>query len=324
MPSGMTRRELLRRSAQSAAAIAAGGMFGAAADAERKPPYLPVTTRDAMLQHTGIANCWDAMREVGAEGVEATIGEDLSLPGLFHPNETYSAATPAGIERILADAEAAGQKITALCMFNRFEERPDFEVAWCRRVARVAGSLGVPVVRIDVVPQRMDRKQFLAHSIAVLKRTLAATEPTGVKFGIENHGNTSNDPAFLAPLFDGVGSDRLGLTLDTGNFYWYGHPLSHVYEIYERFAGRAFHTHCKSIAYPADQREKQRPMGWRYGDFHGPIHEGDVDFARVVAILRKADYAGDLCVEDESLGKLPPAEAARVLKQEIELLRKLR
>ena len=34
---------------------------------------------------------------------------------------------------------------------------------------------------------------------------------------------------------------------------------------------------------------------------------------RIVEILRKANYRGDLCVEDESLGKFPAAEQADVL-----------
>jgi hypothetical protein len=44
----------------------------------------------------------------------------------------------------------------------------------------------------------------------------------------------------------------------------------------------------------------------------------------VVAILRKAGYRGDLCVEDESLGKVPETERAGIVRREIELLRSLR
>ena len=120
-----------------------------------------------------------------------------------------------------------------------------------------------------------------------LKRVIETTEDTGVAFGIENHGGTTNDPEFLKPLFDRVGSKRLGLTLDTGNFYWFGHPLSKVYELYEAFAPRVCHTHCKSIRFPETEREKQRPMGWEYGKYNCPIYEGDIDFRRVVKILRR-------------------------------------
>ena len=69
-----------------------------------------------------------------------------------------------------------------------------------------------------------------------MEASLAAAEPTGVTFAVENHSHTTNDPAFLTALLDGVGSKRLGLTLDIGNFYWFGHPLGKVYELCETFA----------------------------------------------------------------------------------------
>jgi len=44
----------------------------------------------------------------------------------------------------------------------------------------------------------------------------------------------------------------------------------------------------------------------------------------VVEILKKAGYANDLCVEDESLSHFPNAEHAGILQREIEYLKKLR
>jgi sugar phosphate isomerase/epimerase len=125
-------------------------------------------------------------------------------------------------------------------------------------------------------------------------------------------------------LFERVGSPRLGLTLDVGNFYWFGHPLSKLYKIVEKFAPRVFHTHCKSIAFPAGQREQQRPVGWEFGRYTCPLYAGDIDYGRVVEILKKAGYANDLCVEDESLSHFPNAEHAGILQREIEYLKKLR
>ena len=127
----------------------------------------------------------------------------------------------------------------------------------------------------------------------------------------------------LDKLFDGVGSAKLGLTLDCANFYWWGHPVNDLYPIYEKFAPRVVHTHCKSIRYPDDKKNVRREMGWEYGKYNCPIYEGDIDFKRVVKILRRANYRGDLCVEDESLEKCPEPERAGVLKKEIALLQKL-
>jgi sugar phosphate isomerase/epimerase len=83
------------------------------------------------------------------------------------------------------------------------------------------------------------------------------------------------------------------------------------------------HTHCKSIRYPADKKNIRRDIGWEYGKYNCPIYEGDIDFKRIVKILRNAGYQGDLCVEDESLGKYPANEQADVLRKEIVMLKGL-
>lgn len=324
MHASIDRRTFLATAGGACAIGAMTALAGQARAAAPAPVRWRVTARDAILKHAGQPDVWSAAKAIGAEGMEAAIGDDLALTGLFHPTAAYTAATKEGIAQVLADAKAAGQKITAFCMFNRFEERPDVEVEWCARVAKAAREMDVPAIRIDVVPKKMQKAEFLPFAIATLRKVMAATEGTGVRFGIENHGRVTNDPEFLKPLFEGVGSDRLGLTLDTGNFYWFGHPLSKIYQLYETFAPRACHTHCKSIHYPESEREKQREIGWKYGEYHGSICGGDIDFARVASILRKARYANDLCIENESLGKLPPGEALTTLIKEVELLKKCR
>ena len=106
-----------------------------------------------------------------------------------------------------------------------------------------------------------------------------------------------DNPQFLDRLFDGVGSCRLGLTLDTANFYWWGHPVSELYPIYEKFAPRVVHTHCKSIGYPDDKKNVRREMGWEYGKYCCPVYEGDIDFKKLAAILRKSGEDGHVRFE---------------------------
>lgn len=320
MGASLNRREFLAGSGCLAAGLTAASLAGGA-EAGAAAPALRLACRDVHLKHTGRPDCWAALESIGAEGVEVVLGDDLAMPDLYHPDRRYSAATEAALETLRADLKAAGRRITAFCMANRFEERPDFEVEWCTRAARAAKALGVTAIRIDVVPHKLARAEFLDFAVQTLRRLIEVTEPTGVAFAIENHGGTTNDPAFLGPLFDRVGSPRLGLTLDTGNFYWFGHPLSKVYELYETFAPRVRHTHCKNIRFPEDQREKQRPVGWEYDRYNCPLYEGDIDFRRVVKVLRAAAYANDLCVEDESLEKFPAAERGGILAREIRHLR---
>ncbi len=320
--SSFTRRDFLHHSSRLLAGTATAAMLSRGAVAGEKSARLALACGDATLSHVKQADCWAALKSIGAEGVEATIAEDMSLPRLFHPTRKYSAATPDDLAMLKADMQAAGCKITAFAMHNKFDVQPEAEIEWTAKTARAAQALGVPAIRIDVVNRKVDASDFLQFSIETLKKVMAATESTGIVFGVENHGKTTNDPEFLDALFAGVGSPRLGLTLDTGNFYWFGHPLSKVYGLFEKFAPRVFHTHCKSIKYPADQRDVQRPMGWKYGEFSCPIDQGDIDFHRVVKILRGAGYKNDLNIEDESLGKLAESERAAALAREIQYLKR--
>ncbi|MGQ9504017.1 MAG: sugar phosphate isomerase/epimerase family protein [Thermogutta sp.] len=322
----LRRRDMLKTTGISALALLVGETCpwaSALAQGPERPAQWPVTCRDVMLKRTEQPDCWAAMAAYGVDGVESDISDDLRLPSLYQGDRVFSVADEKDRQELKTALDTAKKRITAFCMHNRFEERPEFELEWCTKVAAAAKDLGVPAVRIDVVPRRLPREEFLSFAVNLLRKIMDATETTGIKFAIENHGNTTNDPAFLDAVFDGVGSPRLGLTLDTGNFYWFGHPLSRLYEIYERFASRAFHTHCKSIGYPPEMRDKERPMGWEYQKYHCPIDQGDIDFAKVIAILRKAGYCNDLCIENEGLGRLSAEQAIETVRKEVQLLRNL-
>jgi len=321
MTSLVTRRDFIQRSSRLLVGTAAASALGRSALAAESRPPLTLACGDATLRHVQAADCWAALKAIGAEGIEANISLDLSFPRLFHPTRKYSAATPEDVAALKSDLHASGCKITAFLMSNQFDVRPEQEIAWCIQAAQAAQALGVPAIRIDVVNRKPTAGNFLQATVETLKKILAGSESTGVVFGVENHGRTSNDPELLDALFAGVGSPRLGLTLDTGNFYWFGHPLSKLYDLYAKYAPRVFHTHCKSIKYPADQRDVQRPMGWKYGEFNCPIDQGDIDFRRVVKILRDAGYHNDLCIENESLGKLPEADRQAALAKEIQHLK---
>lgn len=324
MNTPVTRRRFLADAGLLCGGAALAARFPRFAFADEQRLDLPVTCVDTMLRHLGQKDCWSALHAVGADGLQVDVADDFTLPGLFHPTNNYTLTTSLGVKQLATDAQQAGKQITAFCMANRFEDRPDLELKRCSELACLAQTLNVPVIRIDVVPAKLAQAEFLKLAVETLGKIIAATESTGVKFAIENHGATTNDPTVLRTLFDRVGSERLGLTLDTGNFYWFGHPLSKVYELVEEFAPRVFHTHCKNIRYPAEDRERQRPMGWNYAEYGCPIDSGDVDYARVGVILHKAGYRHDLCVEDEFLARLSTTEATETLAREVQLLKRVR
>lgn len=318
----LTRRGFIRK---TAGWMLSSGALAIAKDSAASSPSKPlvVACRDTLLKGLPPAQVGEL---IGVTGVEVEVSPELGCPNLESADggqKKYSLATPAGIATLKDDLGKNGLVVTAFLMHNRLDERLAEELEWTKKLVDAAVSLEVPVIRIDVVPRRTPREEFLPFAVKVCKQLCDIAEGTGIRYGIENHGSITNDPEFLRQLFDGVGSPHLGLTLDTANFYWYGHPLNELYEIFERFAPRVFHTHCKSIRYPDDKKNVRRPMGWEYDRYACPIFEGDIDFGKVVAILRKADYCGDLCLENESLGKYPESQRAQIVKKEIALLRRL-
>jgi sugar phosphate isomerase/epimerase len=268
-----------------------------------------VSIRDDTLLATGFQNIEEGLRYYGIEGVELAVDRNFRVhaltptadrPHLYLNNDE-------DVERLGEQSEQTGIRIAAFLVANNFNAPDiDTELAWIVRVVEVAGRLGVPAVRIDAI-MHGERDLPLAEREAIFARgvrhVLEKTDGLPVDLGIENHGFQGNDPAFLDGLMALVGSPRLGLTMDTGNFYWAGHPLEKVYQILERLAPSAKHTHVKNIRYPEEIRNTQRELGFKYGEYVSPIREGDIDHAKVVGFLKAAGYDRDLCLEDESLGK---------------------
>jgi sugar phosphate isomerase/epimerase len=320
-----TRREFLRDSLAAAAAVSAMTTTNYAQSATpASRPAWTIACRDAHLGETGEPDAWAAMSAIGVDGAEVTVTLTGDCPGLFGLKKPASIAKPDGVKALADLLNQNRKKISAFCLHNNFDGNLEPEIECVKMTARAARELGVPAVRLDVQPRKIkDQDEFLKFAIQTGKRIIEVTADTNVRFGVENHGGTTNRPEFLKPFFEGVGSKRFGLTLDTANFYWFGHPLSELYGIYRTFAPNVCHTHCKSIKYPEPERDKQRPIRWEYGKYCCPIYEGDIDFKRVVRILRRAGYQGALCIENESLGRFPKEQRKEILRKEADFLRNL-
>ncbi len=274
--------------------------------------YLSI--RDEIVFAAGYATLAEGLKDLGIAGVELWVKRDDTVAAIqpVGGKARLNLNEAADIAELRSQAKANGVRIAALCMGNNFNsEDKQGEIAWAVRTVKAAQALEAAAVRIDAIMSGekdlpLDARQALVAT--AVKSILAETEGTGVDLGIENHGFQGNDPEFIKGTLTAVGSTRLGLTLDSGNFYWRGWPLSKIYEIFEEFAPYVKHTHIKNIAYPPEIRETMREMGYEYGKYVCPIHEGDIDHTRYFNSLRKAGYDRDLCLEDESFGKYSPEE----------------
>ncbi len=276
-----------------------------------------VSVRDGHLGVFGTISL--GLRAMGINSVELNYNRDRSVASLDvnHPGAKESLADRHLIDRFAYKCKGLGIRPAALLLSNNFSaDDLQSEIDWVISAAKAAGQVGIKAVRIDSAMSRQNEwplDKRISHFADCMKRVIDATPDMDVSFGIENHGHKGNEMAFLDGVIERVGSPRLGLTLDTGNFYWYGLPLSKVYETIQHFAPVTRHTHIKTINYPEDQREVQRQTGWEYGRYCSPLREGDIDFGKVLRILADAGYAGDLCIENESLGRFENYKKKAVL-----------
>lgn len=280
--------------------------------------YLSI--RDDIVFLAGYKTLAEGLHDLNIGGIELFVHEDYTVPAIAPENgkTRLNLMDANDLADLKTQAKESGVCIAALCMGNNFNsENKDFQVAWTVHTVWAAQQLRAPAVRVDAIMSGekhlplAERQAIVADS---LREILAETVDSGVDLGIENHGFQGNDPEFLEGLLAQVGSTRLGLTLDSGNFYWRGWPLSKVYEIFEQFAPVVKHTHIKNISYPAELREVQREIGFEYERYAAPIHEGDIDHARYIEILKKAGYDRDICLEDESLGRYDIPKRQAILK----------
>jgi len=285
-----------------------------------------VSVREDVLRQAGYGSIAEGLKDLKLDSVEVEF---------FHD---YSVWDTAGWKKVSFAPKVAAKtiknsygknkiKICAFLLHNNFNcAEPQKEVQWVIDVIKTADALKIPAIRIDAITNGEKEEPFevrVTRFVDCMRQALSATDASKVALGIENHGIQGNDPAFLKQVIERVGNERLGVNMDTGNFYWNGFPLSEVYDILRSVAPYTKHTHVKNIRYPEETRQQKRANGWEYGKYVSPIYEGDIDHKQVVAILKQAGYNGPLTIEDECLGKLDAGQKKEVLRKDAAYLKGL-
>lgn len=179
----------------------------------------------------------------------------------------------------------------------------------------------------DDFKQGLDRvKDLQARSIMLMMRlpdTVAPLEETkctlaqafrtcaeyagrsGIPVTFENRGPTKRPSPFVKlndclDILDQAGSDNLGFTFDTGNFYA---DAEDVVDTLRRALPRVRHFHLKDKAAP--------PSVDSCPDV--PLGSGVIDFPVLIAILREGGYRGCLSIECS-----PPIDRDEDICQSIE------
>jgi len=284
-----------------------------------------VSIRDQILPIAAGQTLFDVLRTIGVDAVELLVDFNQFVPYVRGEEAiAYSVRDAESTRQLRRRFETERMRISALLVNTDFcaDDAPA-HVKWATRVVQAAGELEVPVVRIDplTVKRSFASSQVRENLISSLRQILDQTAGSRVDLGLENHGPLANDEQFLDEVLNALAGPRVGLTLDTGNFYWWGYPLADVYRLIEKYAARAKHTHVKNVNYPPALAREKRPIGHEYKQYCSTLIDGNLDLRRVAQILCDAGYRRDLCVEDESLFKFPQAERVQVLRRDVAALR---
>ena len=158
------------------------------------------------------------------------------------------------------------------------EELPQFE----KEVTAAAG-IGVDVIRTVCLSGRRYENfeslesftAFRADSIAALQRAEPVMRQQRVKLAVENHKDWRADE--MKAILDGLGSEWIGVTLDTGNNI---SLLEDPMEVVRQLAPYTFSVHLK------DMGVTEYEDGFLLSEVN--LGEGYLDIAEMVKVIREA------------------------------------
>ncbi len=197
-------------------------------------------------------------------------------------------------EEVRALLERYGMAISAVEIGNDFLQADplnrQMQIERYRQRCSVIPLTGTDIVRSDGGWNRNDQvpeDQWDAMMLEAFKRCADFLEEFDVRIALDNHGVTTNDGDWQLSLIERVGSQRIGVNLDTMNYRWYGHDLKKIDHFYKILAPHVFHVHMKD------------GTGSRQDYKGAALGEGEIHLEYAVEILKEAGYDGAWTAEYE-------------------------
>jgi sugar phosphate isomerase/epimerase len=214
----------------------------------------------------------DYCAEQGCEGAELT--------SYYFPKDV----TDAQLRAIRRHAFLKGISISGTSVGNNFARKKgpelDKEIADVKRWIDRAAVLGAPHIRVFAGPQPKDAplNEAKQNCIAALEECCAYAGERGIFLGLENHGGIVAEPDALLEIVRTIKSPWFGINLDTGNFH-----TADPYAALAQCAPYAVNVQVKTEMRPAAEKKNQ-----------------PADLARIVKLLRDANYQGWVTLEYEA------------------------
>lgn len=196
------------------------------------------------------------------------------------------------IAEIQGKLDGLGLKAVSLSGHSDLTTARGVEVG--KQAVDLCTKLGVHILNTAIgghYSENEDRAAFMQH-IHDLADYAAARH---VKVSLEVHGDIMATGALSIPLIQEINHQNVGINYDTGNCVFYG-DVKAVDDL-RATVPYLYHVHLKDKV--GGKKEWNFPA----------VGEGEVDFGRVLDILREERYTGPLSVEIEFQGlPWPPLE----------------
>lgn len=298
-PEGVpSRRRFLRMAAGSAAALSAVASTAAEPPQRHAGPKMKLSLaaysfnrflkRNPTLEQLADAamtldDFVDYCAELGLEGTELTGYYFPTFPpSEFVPGTTIGVAEAHHLNMLKNRCFRLGLDVSGTAIGNDFCHPPgpqrDAQIQMCRDWIDRAAILGAPVIRIfagNVKPGQTD-EQAIELCVAGINECLKRAALRGVFLALENHGGITATPESMLRIVEGVDDSAwFGVNLDGGNF-----KTDDPYRDLARIAPYAVNAQIKVMMTVAGKKQP-------------------ADLARVVGILKDADYRGYVVLEYE-------------------------
>jgi sugar phosphate isomerase/epimerase len=209
-----------------------------------------------------------------AQGLEGT-----ELTGYYFPKEV----TPEYLAHLKHKTFLLGLDVSGTAIANVFTHPPgaerDKQIAHVNQWIDYAAGFGAPVIRIfsGDVPKGRTEAEAIGWFVECVEQCCRHAGEQGVFLALENHGGISIPAKRLIAIAQQVRSPWFGINLDTGNF-----TSEDPYAEMAAVAPYAINVQVKTELKPA--KSTKQPA----------------DLARIVKILRDANYRGYVALEYEA------------------------
>jgi len=260
----LTRRQMLARASQGAAALMFGSQL-APLFAARDQRGFKIGACEWSLRKAD-PSCFAVAKRIGLDGVQVDMG---------HASDNMKLRDPELQRAYVQAAKEAGLEIASLAMaeLNKVGLKNEPVAAlWLRDAIDVMKALGVRVVLVAQFfnGDLKGDKAGTDRTVAVLKELAPRAEKAGVTLGLENYLSAEENLEIL----DRVGSSAVQVYYDVGNSTDKGYD---IYKEIRMLKGRVCEFHAKDAGFM--------------------LGKGRIDFAKVRDAMDDIGYRGWIQIE---------------------------